>query len=496
MLPLLLATRLRYYRNFIRAHFDRVTILEFGAIFLIFFFLTLRSPADIGYRLEFLSASDFPQKWASLWAALLPLFYLTAEAFALITLRPTGEAQILGTLPIAHQAILPYHLVRHFLKTFGLIFFGAAFFLIGKYSLGERAVAALTALTFMLALQLLAFVQAYGLCRRLLPTRRSSAQGKRVAGGFSKVLRWFVIESVILITLLFTHEHFNLIPHDFSWALRRFLLALAMLTGAWVLARRRYDPALLLEAQPLFKSNFRRKETESQKAAAQTEESHEPLQASSSSLGRVYLLQKFPPKSFGAAQIKRDLLFLKRQKPSLLFLCGGATVLLILASWMQTQAVQAYSSSLFIHLVYCALMINAQMVLFEHDGPAFGLLRALPISAAQFWCARWLLVSALLALPMLPSTLIVAAKFGLSAQLGLFMLATWLILPMIFALLLCNAAFSMFPHAKYAAILMNVFALLMILFWFYMPFGTLILLGFTLTRVRKSQRHFQHLQLE
>ncbi|NUO84404.1 hypothetical protein HUU05_30380, partial [candidate division KSB1 bacterium] len=347
MLPLLLATRLRYYRNFIRAHFDRLTLIELCGIFLILIFLTLRSPADIGYRLDFLSASDFPQQWASLWAALLPLFYLTAEAFALITLRPAGEAQILGTLPLAHQALLPYHLVRHLLKTFALMLLGAMLFLLGKHGWGQRAMAAFTALTLMLALQLLAFGQAYVLRRRLLPTPRSASQGKKVAGRFSKVLRWFAIESVILTALLFTHEHFSLIPQNFSWALSRFLPALALLAGAWVLARRLYDPTLLIEARPLFGSSFRRKKTDLQKALAQTEEGHETPPASPSSRDRIDSLQKFSPKSFGAAQIKRDLLFLKRQKPFLLFLCGGTTVLLLLVSWMQTQAVQAYSSSIF-----------------------------------------------------------------------------------------------------------------------------------------------------
>lgn len=194
--------------------------------------------------------------------------------------------------------------------------------------------------------------------------------------------------------------------------------------------------------------------------------------------------------------MRRDLLFIKREKSSLLLFGGGAFAVLSLASFAQTQVVHAYSSMLFIHLLYCMTMINALIALFEHDTPALGLLRALPIRAAQFWRARWLLVVAALALPILVPTFIIAAKFGVSWQLALFLLATWFILPAIFGLLLCNAAFGMFPHAKYASILMNVFALLMLLFWFYMPFGTLILLGFTLTRVRKAQRHFQYISLE
>ena len=72
-----------------------------------------------------------------------------------------------------------------------------------------------------------------------------------------------------------------------------------------------------------------------------------------------------------------------------------------------------------------------------------------------------------------------------------FAAAVILAVPAIFALLFCNAAFGMFPHARYASLIMNVFILLMMLFWFYMPFGSLMLLGFMLLRVRKTQRQFQ-----
>jgi len=74
MLLLLLRTRLRYYRNYLRHHFDRMVWLEIGFIILILFYLAGRSPADIGYNLKFLLEKDFPLKYAAPWVTLLPVF--------------------------------------------------------------------------------------------------------------------------------------------------------------------------------------------------------------------------------------------------------------------------------------------------------------------------------------------------------------------------------------------------------------------------------------
>jgi hypothetical protein len=64
MLILLLRTRLHYYRNYLRHHFDRMVRLEIGLIVAILLFLTVRSPADIGYSLKFLRAENFPLRFA------------------------------------------------------------------------------------------------------------------------------------------------------------------------------------------------------------------------------------------------------------------------------------------------------------------------------------------------------------------------------------------------------------------------------------------------
>ena len=99
MFPLLFKTRLRYYRNFIRAHFDRVTLLDLALIGLILLYLTARSPADIGYRLEALLSPDFAEQWQVRWLTLLPLFYLVAEVMAWVTLRP-ANGKFLAPCPL------------------------------------------------------------------------------------------------------------------------------------------------------------------------------------------------------------------------------------------------------------------------------------------------------------------------------------------------------------------------------------------------------------
>jgi hypothetical protein len=67
MLILLIRTRLRYYRNYLRHHFDRTARIEIAFIILILIFMIGRSPADIGYNVKFLSATDFPLRWAFYW---------------------------------------------------------------------------------------------------------------------------------------------------------------------------------------------------------------------------------------------------------------------------------------------------------------------------------------------------------------------------------------------------------------------------------------------
>ena len=99
MLSLLIKTRLQYYRNYVRYHFDRRTKIEIAIIFLFLLFLLARSPADIGYNFKWMSDKNFPNKWASIFSIYLLFFYLSAEGVAWYTLRRSREWQLLGSLP-------------------------------------------------------------------------------------------------------------------------------------------------------------------------------------------------------------------------------------------------------------------------------------------------------------------------------------------------------------------------------------------------------------
>lgn len=239
MLFLLLRTRLRYYRNYLRHHFDRVVWLEIGFIVLILFYLAGRSPAYIGYDLKFLLEKDFPLKYAAQWVTLLPVFYLIVEALAFITLRPTGEWQILGTLPVAKPAVTNYHLLRHSSKTAGLLFIGVLPFLIGDTGVIEKLARCFFALGILLVLQFAGFMQAY----HLRYTGKSLPQ---------RILHWLPIETAILILLIIGAAQLN---HLVTASSHKILLAWQ---AGWILAaalflylRRNYEPGLIESQAPV-----------------------------------------------------------------------------------------------------------------------------------------------------------------------------------------------------------------------------------------------------
>ncbi len=138
MLKLLLKTRVRYYRNYLKHHLDRITTIEISVIFLVFLLLLLRSPADIGYQLNWLASAEFAAQWAKMFSLFLPIFYLLFEFFAWYTLRPLAEWQIFGVLPFQKRSIANYYLFRYFSKTASLVFFVSIAFFAGTdvYSVG------------------------------------------------------------------------------------------------------------------------------------------------------------------------------------------------------------------------------------------------------------------------------------------------------------------------------------------------------------------------
>ncbi|MGH7494143.1 MAG: hypothetical protein ACREOO_17350 [bacterium] len=283
MFFLLFKTRLHYYRNFLRAHFDRVTVIELACIGLIFLYLAARSPADIGYRPEAFFTPEFAARWMVRWLSLLPLFYFAAEFLAWVTLRPAGEWQILAALPFQKYALLRYQLARHFLKTASLLLIGILPFAIGRGDSWSAGLQSVTALVFMSALQLMAFAQAHLLRSRAAPARKWG--------------RWGLGEIIIMAPLL-------------SCSQGEFGVTLV----AW---------------------------------------------------------------SFGWTHVLAAIIF----------------------------------------LIFCWMMINALMYVFEQDAAAISLMRILPVSAAQWWQARWWFTLGMLALPMLPPVFIIAFKFGFNLKL-------------------------------------------------------------------------------
>lgn len=455
MLILLLRTRLRYYRNYLRHHFDRMVWLEIGLIVTILLFLTVRSPADIGYSLKFLRAEDFFLRFAEHWAALLPIFYLIVEALALVTLRPTGEWQILGALTIDKRAITNYHLLRHLGKTVGLLLLGTLPFWIGNDSAFVKISHGLFALGFLLLLQFAAFAQAY----TLRNVHKKTSQ---------KLLQWLSLEGAIILFLIggapwLRSMFVGATSHALIAALPTWSLALALL----FYLRRAYEPGWI--------------ETQTSQANGNIVNRHRGI-VSSNKMGLT------------GALILHDVQFLWRRKRSTFAWLSLAAIILAAAAFAQESAEAAYASSIVLEIIFSFLLINALLILFEREVKTAGLIRSLPIGARKLWRSRWLLAAGFIVLPMLLPILIIPFKFTVGVGF-LFFLGVAIGVPAVFAALYCNAGFGLFPNTKYCSLLLNISLGLMILFWFYMPFGTILLLGIAALWIGKSQRHFQFLEI-
>ncbi|MDZ7290853.1 MAG: hypothetical protein ONB44_06585 [candidate division KSB1 bacterium] len=449
MLSLLFKTRLRYYRNYLRHHFDRAARIEIALIILIVLLLTGRSPADIGYSLKFLSAVEFPTRWANLLTVLLPLFYLAAEVLAFITLRPTGEGQILGALPFDRRTIANYHLLRFWGKTGPMLFLGTAPFLLGVGDTAGRMLHFFTVLGILVTLQLVAFLQAHR-------ARQRSPQ---------KLFGWLFAEAVTIFILIagaswwrqmfIAPEGIGLIGFLLGWSAVPFFLFYIY---------RAYEPGLI--------------ETRVTRGA------------------KVVFGGLNSGRSAGTtnALILRDLRFLWRRKRSTFILLLFALAIMTVVSFVHENLREACVSSIVLEIIFSALSINTLLILFEHDIKTVGLIRSLPINARMPWRARWLLAAGFLVLPMLAPVFTLPFKFGVGMEF-LFFIVIIIGLAAVFAALYCNAGFGLFPHARFCSFLLNISLLLMILFWFFMPLGTILLPAIMLFWIRKSQRHFQFLEI-
>jgi hypothetical protein len=321
---------------------------------------------------------------------------------------------------------------------------------------GIRTFRFFAAIGTLLFLQFTAFNQAY----RLRAPNRLFRQ---------KIIRWLFIEVLILGLIIFNGSWLRTI---FSEPLNIGLLGLLLI---WIIIplfrKHTYKTFVLrdIENKTFQRRKYADKET---------------------FISAIRLMRGFYP-SF----IIHDILFLWRQKRSsfLIPIFGSIIAIAICIAENETKAV--YVSLLFLEALFSLLLINTLMILFNKDVEAFELIRSLPIAASSPWLSRWLLTTGLIATPILVPGLIVLIKFGMNSGLFLFCFVALIAIPGILATVFCNSAFGMFPHINLAGYMIAVSVILIFLFWFFMPLGSLIILGVMVFWIRKSQRHFQYLEV-
>ncbi|MFZ5518981.1 MAG: hypothetical protein ACOY90_20280 [Candidatus Zhuqueibacterota bacterium] len=458
MLILLLKTRLTYYKNYLRHHFDRKTTLELLVIVAILALLLVRSPADIGYNFTWLSDEQFPAQWAIFFGRYFMIaYFVLAQLFALFTLRVTREWQLLGALPLGRRTIADYFLFRHVGKTGLLLLVGALPFLLASANLGHvRIVQFVAALGVLLLLQLASFYQAFR----------------------------------------FRHAYFSNVPNMLVWlpvefAMLALLIGTGPKVGACLSAESAGAAACLLPVLLAFSAllvHCRKTFVLKQKQARPRRRS-QPLRKGRSARTRSI--------SGGAVQasVMRDMLLMWRRKSgsAIIPLITTAVSLAVVVAEDNSSAV--YVSLIFLEAIFSFLMIGTMLKFFEWDAEVAHLLRSLPLTAATLWFARWLLVFGIIATPAVLSLIAALLKFGLTGEFILFAFAGAVFLPAIMATIFCNGGFGLFPHFNLSGYIISISIIMIFLFWFFMPFGSLILLAVMVFWIRKSQRHFQNLEI-
>lgn len=214
--------------------------------------------------------------------------------------------------------------------------------------------------------------------------------------------------------------------------------------------------------------------------------------------GRPIIFRKSPfhCQSTTAHLILQDFYFLQKKKKSFFALQALGIFLGFMVTTYNNNATSAFGSVIFIQGVLSFFLITALMELFRRDAEVFSLLRSLPLPMSKYWLARWIFASLALALPFFIPNLTILLQFPIAAShLGLLALSLAAI-PSLFALIYCNAGFGTFPHVNFGSNMMNISLALIILFWFYVPFGSLMILGVALLWVRKSLQNVKLVELE
>lgn len=457
MLSLLIKTRLKYYRNYIRYHFDRTTKIEIALIILVLLLLTLRSPYDIGYNFKWMYDENFPRSWANFFSIYLLFFYLLSEVLAFHTFRLSTEWQILGSLPFPKNSITSYYLFRHLNKIGIFIFFGCLpFLLASKVGIGSRILRFCGAVGVILFLQLASFNQANKL--RNIQKHLDS-----------RIIRWLLGE-VIIIGLIILGAGW--LRTAFSKSVDISLFSLVLLWIVLPFYWRDIHRTFILRDRD--SQRFQKRKAGSEKYFSSA----------------IRFMRGFY-RSF----IFHDILFLWRRKRSSLLIPIVASIIAVAICIAEENTNAIYISLIFLEVLYGLLLINALLSLFMSDIAAFGLMRSLPVTAGALWLTRWLLIAGVISIPVLIPILIILIKSGITQEFFLFIITAIGIIPSLLATIFCNSCFAMFPHINLSGYIIVISIILMFLFWFFMPLGTLMLLAVIILWIRKSQRNFQYLEV-
>jgi len=379
---------------------------------------------------------------------------LLFEFFAWHTLRPTADHQIFGALPFQKKSIANYYLFRHFSKTAWLVFFVSIAFFAGTDFLGIKLLRFFAGLGLLVTLQLISFLQAYSI---------RNPHHQRLTGK----MRWLIPEIFIIGLLVVCAE---IIQSALSSPLN---IGLFGMLSAWIII-----PILFVFIQRHFTPYAAESKT-FQKSIADKNT-------------RSLIAKTHGPKR---AFIFRDLIFLWRQKRFSLLLPVISSIILSVVSLRMENANDAYISLICLQFFLGILLLNTVLTLFENDVLAYELIRSLPITAGSLWLSRWIFIVGLMSLPMILPIFIIPIKFKIGITFVWFVFAALAGLPMLLATLFCNAGFGLFPHIKLCGYIIIISIVLIILFWFFMPFGSLLVLGVMFFWIRRAQKRFQYLEL-
>jgi hypothetical protein len=128
-----------------------------------------------------------------------------------------------------------------------------------------------------------------------------------------------------------------------------------------------------------------------------------------------------------------------------------------------------------IQALHAVLQMATLDVLFRRDETAAGLLKALPLRGAHLWTARALLCAAILAIPGFLPLFFSIARGASAVAWGAFLVGAIIVLPLSGGLLYADVHVALFPRTHIATFLLMTAVAAIVLFWFFVPLATPIL---------------------